>query len=144
MIEFTGKWMGARLRKRDHTLLKAFRNVHSWKKIQSRRSCDREREILLHNRPGDGWQLTHTCKLKTPHWQCGQDSREERGLFDRENEFLARRWALAQPPFTKSGRGPSWARFQKEAEDRPTLLHTAHDKTRQVRQDEGKKNKQNL
>lgn len=48
-------------------------------------------------------------------------------LFDRENDFWHGDERSLNLHSQRAGRGPSWAQFQKEAEDRPTLLRTAQE-----------------
>lgn len=48
-------------------------------------------------------------------------------LFDRENDSWHGDERSLNLHSQRAGRGPSWAQFQKEAEDRPTLLHTAQE-----------------
>lgn len=92
------------------------------------RSEERERDGIaqrvwrwmtaLHARAGSNTSLA--MRPKEPR------GKSARSLFDRENDSWQRgdelSGARVQTPLRKSGRGPSWAQFQKEAADRPDTV----------------------
>ena len=94
----------------------------------------REREMVLHNGSGDGWQPCMHVRAQTPHWRCGQKSREGRArahcsivkmILGREGmSSLAREFKLH---WERAGEARRGLNSKKKLQIGPTLLHAAQE-----------------